>query len=275
VLAAALALSCSLVWGVSDFVGGVLVRRRPVATIAALGHMAGVGGLAIAAVITGIDRRAFLLGVTAGCFGAVSLYTYYKAMSLGTMSIVSPLLSLGSVLAFALAVVGGERPAPLSLLGALLAFGGMVLASFEEHASGGFRRSALGWALAALLALGFYLYLLGRAASEGGSVSAVFGSRSTSALLLLGLALWLRSDFAIGRSALFVVSLLGLATSAALLLFGFAAQLGLISIASILASLYPIVTVLLAHRFLGERLGGVQLAGVSLALLGVVLVTAG
>jgi drug/metabolite transporter (DMT)-like permease len=239
VLAAALALSCSLVWGVADFVGGVLVRRRPVATIAALGHVAGVGGLAIAAAITGIDRRAFLLGATD------------------------------------LAVVGGERPAPVSLLGALLAFGGMVLASFEEHTSGGFRRSALAWAFAALLALGFYLYLLGRAANAGGSISAVFGSRSTSALLLLGLALGLRSDFAIGRSALFVVSLLGLATSGALLLFGFAAELGLISIASILASLYPIVTVMLAHRFLGERLRGAQLAGVSVALLGVVLVTAG
>jgi drug/metabolite transporter (DMT)-like permease len=275
VLAAGLALSCSLLWGVADFVGGVLVRRRSVATIAALGHIAGVGGLAIAAAIIGIERRAFLLGATAGFFGAVSLYTYYKAMSLGTMSIVSPLLSLGSVLAFALAVVGGERPAPVSVLGALLAFGGMVLASFEEHASGGFRRSALGWAFAALLALGFYLYLLGRAANEGGSVSAVFGARSTSALLLLALALGLRSNFAIGRSAFFVVTLLGLATSGALLLFGFAAELGLISIASILASLYPIVTVLLAHRFLGERLRGAQLAGVSLALLGVVLVTAG
>jgi drug/metabolite transporter (DMT)-like permease len=275
VLAAALALSCSLVWGVSDFVGGVLVRRRPVATIAALGHMSGVGAVGIAAGVAGLDRRAFFLGVAAGCFGAVSLYTYYKALSLGTMSIVSPLLSLGSVLAFALAVVGGERPAPVSLLGALLAFGGMVLASLEEHASGGFRRSALWWAIGALFALGFYLYLLGRAANEGGSVSAVFGSRSTSALLLLLLAAVLRSDFAIGRRSLLVVALLGLATSAALVLFGFAAELGLISIASILASLYPIVTVLLAHLFLGERLRAVQLGGVSLALLGVVLVTVG
>ena len=274
-LAAALALSASFVWGVIDFVGGTLARRHPVATIALLGHATGLVALAVAAAFVGVHQRALLFGLVAGTFGGIAVFSFYKAMSLGTMSIVSPLLSLGSVLAFALAVLGGERPAPVSLLGALLAFGGMVLASLEEHASGGFRRSALAWALAALLALGFYLYLLGRAANEGGSVSAVFGSRSTSALLLLALALGLRSDFAIGRSALLVVSLLGLATSGALLLFGFAAELGLISIASILASLYPIVTVLLDHRFLGERLRGAQLAGVSLALLGVVLVAAG
>ena len=60
----------------------------------------------------------------------------------------------------------------------------------------------------------------------------------------------------------------------ALVMFGYAASLGLISIATILASLYPIVTVLLAHLFVGERLRGFQLAGVALALGGVALVSA-
>src|SRR5207253_5316004 len=139
-----------------DFSGGLLVRRRPVATISALSHGAGCIGLGITAAFVGIHPKGFLIGVAAGTFGAVSLYTFYKAMALGTMSIVSPLLSLGSVLAFGLAVAGGERPSPLSLLGALIALGGAVLASLGEHASGGARRTALGWALAAPLALGFY-----------------------------------------------------------------------------------------------------------------------
>jgi drug/metabolite transporter (DMT)-like permease len=274
-LAAVLALCSSLVWGVADFVGGMLVRRRPVATISALSHAAGLVGLGVAAGIIGIDRTAFLLGAAAGCFGAVSLYTFYMAMSLGTMSIVSPLLSLGSVLAFGLAIAGGERPSPLSLIGALIALGGAVLASLGEHASGGARRSALGWAVAAPLALGFYLYLLARGANEGGTISAVFGARAMSSLLLFALVLALRSSLRIGRSALGVVALIGLTASAALVLFGYSARLGLISITAILASLYPIVTVLLAHIFVGERLRGAQLAGVALALSGVVLVTAG
>jgi drug/metabolite transporter (DMT)-like permease len=275
VLAAVLALSSSLVWGVSDFVGGLLVRRHPVAAISALGHATGFAGLGVVALVAGVNGTAFLFGVAAGSFGAVSLYTFYKAMSLGTMSIVSPLLSLGSVLAFGLAVAGGERPSALSLVGALIAFSGALLASLGEHASGGARREALSWAFAAPLALGFYLYLLARGANEGGSFSAVFGARATSAPLLLALAVGLRAPLRIGWPAFGALSVIGLTASAALVLFGYAAKLGLISIATILASLYPIVTVLLAHLFVGERLRGAQLLGVTLALGGVVLVTAG
>ena len=93
-------------------------------------------------------------------------------------------------------------------------------------------------------------------------------------MLLLVLALAVRSPFRVGRRGLATVIGIGASGSAALVLFGYAASLGLISIATILASLYPIVTVLLAHLLLGERLRGFQLAGVALALGGVSLVTA-
>ena len=72
-LAAVLALCSSLVWGVADFVGGVLVRRHPVATISALSHATGLAGLGVVAGIMGLDRTAFLLGLAAGGFGAASL----------------------------------------------------------------------------------------------------------------------------------------------------------------------------------------------------------
>src|SRR5207244_10699641 len=111
-------------WGLTAFGGGRLVRRHPVATISVLSHGTGCAGLGLAVAIAGFHGRAFLLGVAAGGFGAVSLYTFYMAMSLGTMSIVSPLLSLGSVLAFALAVIGGERPRTRDLLRAARALQG-------------------------------------------------------------------------------------------------------------------------------------------------------
>jgi drug/metabolite transporter (DMT)-like permease len=275
VLAAALALCSSLVWGVADFLGGVLVRRHPVATISALSHSAGLLTLAVAAAVVGVDATGYAIGLAAGTFGAVSLYTFYRAMSIGRMSIVSPLLALGSVLAFGLAVAGGERPSALALVGALVALTGAILASFGEHASGGERRAALGWALAAPLALGFYLYLLARGADAGGSISAVFGSRSMSSLLLLALAVVLRSPLQLEAAPLAASSLIGVTAAGALVLFGYATSIGLISITTILASLYPIVTVLLAHVVIGERLRGAQLAGVALALGGVALVTAG
>lgn len=273
-LAAILALCSSLVWGVTDFTGGSLVRRYPVATVSVLSHGTGFAGMGIVAAIAGFHGKAFLVGASAGVFGAVSLFAFYKAMSLGTMSVVSPLLSLGSILAFGLAVAAGDRPSLLAVAGAVVALGGAILASHGEHASGGDRRTALGWALGSACAVGFYLYLLGRAADEGGSVSAVFGSRAVSASVLLVLALTLRAPLRLSRRAAAGVLMIGTSGAGALFLFGYAASLGLISIATILASLYPVVTVLLAHVFVGERLRGAQLVGVLLALGGVALVTA-
>jgi len=273
VLAAALALSASFVWGVVDFVGGTLARRHPVATIALLGHATGLAALAVAVLLIGIDQRALSFGLAAGTFGGVAVFTFYKAMSLGKLSIASPLLACGSVLAFAIAVAAGERPSTLSVVGALVALAGAVLASIEEHASGGDRRRALGFAFASMFALGGYLYLLGRGSADGGTLSAVFGARTTSSSLLLLLVFGLGSSLRIGWRAYGLLALIGLGAAMAFILYGYAADIGLISIASVLSSLYPVVTVVLAHVFLGERLGRIQLAGLPLVLVGVILVT--
>ena len=273
-LAAGLALSASFVWGVVDFVGGTLARRHPVATVALLGHATGLLALAVAVAFVGVDERALLFGVAAGACGSVAVFTFYKAMSLGKMSIASPLLACGSILAFAVAVAAGERPSILAVAGALIALLGAVLASLEEHASGGDRRTALVFSVASMVALGGYLFLLGRGSDGGGTFSAVLGARATSSSLLLVLVFSLGASLRIGWRAYGVLSLIGLGAAGAFLLYGFAADVGLISIASVLSSLYPVVTVLLAHVFLGERLGRVQLAGVPLVLVGIVLVTA-
>jgi drug/metabolite transporter (DMT)-like permease len=84
---------------------------------------------------------------------------------------------------------------------------------------------------------------------------------------------WPQATFRIGWSAFWIAALVGLAASTGLLLFGYTADLGLISVTSILASLYPAVTILLANLFLGERLSGAQVVGVPLAFIGVALVS--
>ena len=275
-LAASLALSSSVLWGVCDFVGGMLARRFAVVAVVLLSQVSGIAALAAVSAVAGVslDGDGLRLGLLAGLFGAVSLAAFYQAMALGLMSVASPLLACGSVFAFALAVAAGERPSELALLGAPLALAGVVLVSFHEHESGGARRSSLAYALVAPVALGFYLFQLGRASDEGGSVSAVLGARLSSLTLFVLLALFVRPSFRMGRRGFSVVALVGIGASGALVLFGSAADLGLISVATILSSLYPVVTVLLAYAFVGERLRRVQLAGVSLALAGIALVTA-
>jgi drug/metabolite transporter (DMT)-like permease len=67
----------------------------------------------------------------------------------------------------------------------------------------------------------------------------------------------------------------GLFDTAANLLYGASARHGLISVVSVLGSLYPVVLVVLARLFLKERISPPQLAGVAAALAGVALISAG
>lgn len=275
-LSAALALASSVAWGVSDFVGGLLTRRHSVPALLVMSQGAGLAALFVGTVGLGrpLEGSGIQIGFLGGLFGAVSAAAFYQALALGTISVVSPLLACGSVLAFGLAIAWGERPALLAVAGSLIALVGVILVSIREHAASTSARSSLPYALAAPTALGAHLFLVGRASEAGGSFSAALGSRLGSVLLLVLLAVALRPSFRLGLGATVSISLVGVGTASALVLFGFAAELGLISIASMLSSLYPIVTVVLAHAFLGERLRGMQLVGVLLALVGVALVAA-
>ena len=67
-------------------------------------------------------------------------------------------------------------------------------------------------------------------------------------------------------------SLLGVS---AVVLYGYATLHGSPTIVSVLASLYPVVTVLLAYHVLGERVHRDQRVGVLAVLAGVVLLSAG
>jgi drug/metabolite transporter (DMT)-like permease len=220
-----------------------------------------------------IASNALAIGLLGGLFNATSLAFFYRAMALGLMSVASPLLACGSILAFGLAVSTGERPPALAFLGAPLAVVGLMLLSIQEHERGGARRRSLIYALIAPAALGFYLFLLGTASDEGGAVSAVLGARLGSLAILLVPALLIRPSFSIGAAPLAAMFALGLGATGTPLLIGYASDLGLISIVAILSSLYPIVTMLLAYVLLGERLRPAQFFGVVLALMGIILVS--
>ena len=116
------------------------------------------------------------------------LAAFYRALSLGTMSVVSPLVACGAVVPFAIAIATGERPSALALGGAAFALGGAVLASVEERrASSPERARAVALAVVAALALGLFVYFLGLGSREGDALSTLVGARvgSLSALVLL------------------------------------------------------------------------------------------
>jgi drug/metabolite transporter (DMT)-like permease len=277
-VAIVLALASSLVWGCADFLGGSYTRREPLAAVTLTSQGAGFAALLVWLAASGfqLDGRALALGLLAGVGGGAGLALFYRALSVGTMSIVSPVVACGALVPFGLALATGDRPAALVLVGAGVAFAGAVLASAEEHRSdeAGRRQGAL-LALSAAVALGLFVYFLGVAGRGGETLSALVGARIGSLAVLAAWAIATRAPARLTRAALPGVAALGLLDTAANGLFVLASARGFLSIVSMLGSLYPIATILAAYVFLHERISRMQRAGVVLALAGVALVASG
>ncbi len=274
---ALLALCASVSWGCGDFLGGFFSRSFAVEAVALLSQFGALATAVVAALaLGGVKRSGVEIGLLAGLCGGLGTLTYLRALSLGTMSVVAPIAACGAVISLALALASGEHPKPLKLSGALIAFSGALLASFHERRRGGASRRSITFAGATAILFGTLLYLLGRASDEGGALSALLGSRLAAFTLL---ALWLA---VVGRQlprrrpvATMAILFSGVLGAAANGLYGLAAERGLLSIASLLASLYPVTTVFLAYLVLHERLSSVQAAGVLVALAGIALVVVG
>jgi drug/metabolite transporter (DMT)-like permease len=274
-MAIVLALGSSLVWGCADFMGGVFSRRQPLAAVTLVSQAVGFAALLAWLAGTGfqLDGRALALGLLAGVGGGAGLALFYRALAIGTMSVVSPVTACGALVPFGLALATGDRPSLLVLLGAVVALGGAVLASAEEHRAddSGRRRGAL-LAIGAAIALGLFVYLLGLGGSHGETLSALVGARIGSLAVLAAWASGTRARVRLDRAALPAVAALGLLDTTANGLFVLASARGLLSIVSVLGSLYPVATVLAAHVLLGERISRTQRAGVIVALAGVAVV---
>jgi drug/metabolite transporter (DMT)-like permease len=130
-------------------------------------------------------------------------------------------------------------------------------------------------AVIAALALGVFVYFLGLGSRDGDALSTLVGARVGSLALLVVLALAMRQPLAVPRASFAAVAAVGLADVSANALFAFASGHGLLALVSVLGSLYPVVTVLLAHVLLGERLTRPQRIGIAIAVAGVAAVSAG
>lgn len=281
-----LALLASLLWGTADFLGGTATRRLPVTSVVGVSQLVALLGLLPVAVLTGAldEPRDYVgPGLLAGAAGLVALAAFYRALAVGTMGVVAPVAALGVVVPVAAGLIDGESPAPVQLLGIGVAVVGVVLASGPELSGEG-RGGLQPLLLAGVAALGFgavfVLIAEGTASGSLGSVvMTLLTMRLVSVLVLTALlAATVRSrgaQLGVSRGDLPVLLAIGAFDVGANAAFAVASQSDLISVTAVLASLYPVVTVLLARRILDERLVGLQVPGVVLSLVGVALLAAG
>lgn len=274
VLAILLGLGSSLSWGVADFCGGLASRRSRVLAVVLLSQAAGLALVLLVVALRGggpPPARDMALGAAAGASGAVGLAAFYRALSVGAMSLVAPIAALGVIVPVATGLAGGDRPGALSAAGAVVAVGGAVLAG---RAPGPASRRGLRLAALAAICFGGFFALLAPAADRD-PLWAVCAARFASVPLLVIAAVVLRQGVAVGRADLPLVVAAGLLDASANISFAAASREGLLSVVAVLSSLYPVATVVLARTVLGERLGRAQALGVGAALTGVGLIALG
>ena len=272
----ALALGSSLVWGTADFLGGFYTRRAPLSAVTVVSQAAGLCVLLVWLAARGfsVSGGSFAFGLLSGVGGAIGLAAFYKALAVGTMSIVSPVTACGAVVPFAMALARGERPSGWAIGGAAVALVGAVLASASEGRASGDRRLGALLSVVAAVSIGLFVYFLGVGGKHGDPYSALFGARISSLSVLLLGSLALRAPVRPSRALLPAIALIGVLDVSANALYVFASRSGFLSVVGVLGSLYPVVTLLAAYVVLNERITRVQKGGVVLALLGVCVVAA-
>ena len=262
-LAVLLALASSVTWGIADFGGGLVSRRLSTVAVTVVSQTAGFVVLLIVFGARGahLDGRSFAIGLAAGAGGGAGLAAFYRALAVGTMSIVSPIVACGAVVPFAISIATGERPSTIALTGAGVALAGAVLASAEERRAAARERAhAVMLATLAAGALGLFTYFLGLGSREGTALSTLVGARritDAAAHARTGVA---RAALDSGtkpfcRSPPSASATLRPTRSS----LSRAAPRGCSNSLWVLGSLYPVMTVLLAYVFLGERLTTLQL----------------
>ena len=306
-LAIALALGASVCWGSGDFLGGLTTRRASLWAVIVGSQAVGLAGAALVTLFAGHGWPGLhavwpvLLG---GVASVIAISCFYKALAIGSMSIVAPISATNAAIPFLVGLAAGERPGGIQLAGVVLAAAGVLLVASERARAGDTigvaalpnepavepsalarggsstrvprrnQRRAIVLALIAALAMG--LVLVGYdATARHDALWAMLGGRISSAVVFTAVFLVLRPHVEMRRSALPFIVVVGLLDTGANGLFALATTQGYLSLVSVLGAVYPVVTVLLAYGLLRERLAPHQMVGAMGTLAGVALIAAG
>ena len=269
-----LALGASLAWGVADFVGPWKARTLGALRVLLWGQLVGMVAIGIVVAARGDppSGSAVLLAIPAALSGTLGLYAYYRGMATGAMSVVAPIAGASAIVPVVFGIATGDRPSTVQLAGVACAIAGVTLASME-HQDGGERRLAAGVGLASSPRSGSASTSRPctppGASTPGGARSSSGSARSRSSRRRSGCGTR-RYGSAAGRW--WSCSRSGSATRSATSSSPSPPATASSSLTAVLASLYPIVTVVLAALVLHERIDGSQRAGVALTLAGVALI---
>ena len=218
------------------------------------------------------SRAALLWGVAAGAGGGFGLVSLYRALAVGQMGINAP---VAAVITGALPVLFGiwkqGLPAPIQIAGFLIALLAIWLIALPNGSLE--RPKGLGLAVCAGIGFGIYLICSNQAAAEA-IYWPLAAARAASIIEMLIIVLLSGKPWKPSHTLLPYMVIAGIIDSAGNALFMYAVRHGRLDVATVLSSLYPATTVLLARFILKERMSRLQMLGMLAALISVPLIAA-
>jgi len=273
-----LSVLAALLYGIADFSGGFASRGSRLANVLVVSQIAGAS-LALAFILVQgsplPDLGALAWSLAAGLSGLVGLLLLYRGIATGVVAIVSPVSALVSaLLPAAFGLLRGERPSALALVGATLCLPALLLLSWEAGGAVDPRRTrkSLLQGLAAGAGFGGFFIFLSLTKGQSG-LWPVFAARLASLVLVVVFVLARGGKKSLAPGDLAPALAAGLADMGANITFLLATRLGLLSVVSVISSLFPAPTVILARVFMKERIPARRIAGLGLALAGVALIS--
>jgi uncharacterized membrane protein len=271
------ALTAALFYGVADYSGSRASRFANSASITFFGQAAAFVGIGIFLIFvrTPVMPIESWLWTTGGGFGgAIALVAFYRAMSLGSMTVIAPITSvIGLSVPVVAGILSGERPDGLASLGILVA---IVAVALVADALGKHDLPTSGrviWmAVAAGLGFGMIFVCMGNARHDHG-LWPLFGQRLVSVPTVAAIALFQAGKIYVPRNVILLSIAAGVLDTSANGLYLLATNTGLMSIVSVVVAMYPVATVFLAMTLDHERLHKSQVVGLLLALISLALVS--
>ena len=278
-MASLLALLSSAMWGTADFFAGRLSKKHNPFAVLGFSQVYGLlVGIFIVVVSGSYQGKALgfdgylIPGALAGLFGYIGLACLYEGLSTGRMGVVSPISSLSTVIPLAYALITGDVLSAITLLGVVIAIIGVFCASGPEL-SQGLPIKPLLLALGAAAGFGLALTFIA-IGSQSSALLTMVSMRATTFFVTISLAIKFKTTGNFDKKAMPLLFFIGAADFIANLLLGIATTKGLVSVAMVFGSLYPIATAVLAYKLLQERLQRVQYVGIALAVAGVSIISA-
>lgn len=268
-------LSSAVVWGAADFGGGFASKRTSEYSVVLVTQSVGLVLLPILAIMFSEEfpqMSGIFWGFVAGVAGSLGLVFLYRALSQGKMGVIAP---ISAVVTVTLPVIYGSikdgLPSSYQLIGFMIAFIAIWLISSSDE-KGEIKRQDL--VLPLLAGAGFGIFFISVDLFSSDAVFWPLSVAKVSAVITIILVTLLtKAQVVPTRSAIPLIIIAGVFDASGNLFFALASQVGRIDIATVVASLYPGSTVLLAWIVLKERLASKQWLGVILAMVALIFIS--